>query len=80
MAWLQDSSLVAGADRSHLTQRWWSDCCARRRQSLLREKLKGEDAVRFESQTQPHAMAWVAVIPAAGLRTLIPSSDFKCLL
>ena len=51
VAWLQDSSWVAGADRSHLTQRWWSDCCARRRQALIREKLKGEDAVRFESQT-----------------------------
>ena len=64
----------------HLTQRWWSDVCSRRRQALLRDSLSGEDAVRFGSQSQPHAMAWVAAVPSAGLRSLIPSHDFKCLL
>ena len=80
VAWLQDTSLVHSADRAHVSQRFWSDACARRRQNLLRCSLHGEDAVRFESQSQPHAMAWAAVIPASGLRTLIPSCDFKCLL
>jgi len=42
--------------------------------------MTGDDAVRFESQSQPHAMSWVAVIPSAGLRTLLPSGDYKCVL
>ena len=79
-AWQQDPGLVKDAERLHVSQRWWSDLCARQRQIQLAGTLRGDDAIRFESQSQPHAMAWVSVIPAAGLRTLIPSTDFKCLL
>jgi hypothetical protein len=79
-AWLQDTSLVLNADKAHCSQRWWSDACAQHRQLALAEALAGEDAVRFESQKQPHAMAWVAVLPSAGLRTLLPSADYKCAL
>ena len=80
LAWTQDSSLVLSADHAHLTQRWWADACARHRQGVLRASLQGDDAVRFESQTQPHAMSWVAVIPSSGLRTLLPAGDYKCVL
>jgi len=79
-AWQQDPCLVKSAERLHASQRWWSDQWAQQRQSQLAAALGGDDAIRFASQSQPHAMAWAAVIPAAGLRTLIPSTDFKCLL
>ena len=47
--------------------------------SLLRD-LSGDAAVRFASQSRPHAVAWAAVIPAEALRTLVPHVDFHCLL
>ena len=50
-AWQQDPGLVKDAERTHASQRWWSDLCALRRQSQLAATLSGDDAIRFESQS-----------------------------
>lgn len=41
---------------------------------------QGNDAVRLHCQTKPHAAAWLAVIPCAAKRTLLPTLSFRCLL
>ena len=78
-AWSRDMRLLATADRSCASQSYWSDMQMRSVQTALLHILKGDDAVRFASQTRPHAMAWAAVTPAVALRTLIPHVDFQCL-
>ena len=79
-AWLGDKALVLTADKTHSSQSWWGDLFAVARRDKFASLLTGVDAARFASQRQPHAMAWVSVIPSAGMRTLLPSVDMKCLL
>ena len=80
VAWRDDTSLLSAAEPMHRDQRWWSEHFYSAHRAALAASLTGPDAVRFASQQLPHAMAWAAVVPAAPLRTLLPTADFKCLL
>ena len=79
-AWAADLSLVAHAEPSHASQHFWGNLLATSRQTYLSTVLQGDDAVRFESQKSPHAMAWVNVIPSRPLRTLLPTEEFRSVL
>jgi hypothetical protein len=79
-AWQADPSLLSTADPVHRAQSWWAERVHLQVKAHLETTLPDKEAVRFASQTLPHAMSWVAVVPAEALRTLIPSVDFKCLL
>ena len=79
-AWAGDSALLKLADPTHRKQQWWSDAVYSATSVSFQEALQGADAVRFASQCTPHAMAWASVVPAEALRTLIPATDFRCLL
>ena len=79
-AWAADLSLVAQAETSHASQNFWGNLLATSRQTYLSTILQGDDAIRFESQKSPHAMAWVNVIPIRPLRTLLPTEELRSVL
>ena len=78
--WHANPSLAQHGDDAQRRQRWWADEFHASRQQALSRTLQGEAAIRFASQSQPHAMAWTAVIPSGPLHTLIPGVDFRMLL
>ena len=79
-AWSLDASSLPVADRCYSQQRWWSEQIFLAKQKSLTAAMDGGNAVRFASQSQPHAMSWTAVVPSAPLRTLLPDEDFRNLL
>jgi len=78
--WTRQPVMALQADPAHCRQGFWSDLVYSQRSKMLQGAWSGQDAVRFACQRTPHAMAWAAATPAASLGTLVPSSDFRCLL
>ena len=79
-SWRTDQNGLRVAESPYTSQRWWTDKVYLRAQEELRATFEGQQGVRFASQTQPHALAWLAAAPSDGLRSHIPDADFRSLL
>jgi len=46
----------------------------------MMNRLEGIQKVRFTSQKEPHAMTWASVTPCRAKGSLLPNTNFRCLL
>jgi hypothetical protein len=79
-AWTANPKEAITAQAPHTEQEWWGQQVHLATKEQLERDLQAAQATRFHCQTMPHANSWLAVIPCAPKRTLMPTVEFRCLL